>query len=189
MTLQTLLWKILAFGALPAWLLAGGADWLCHRRSGIERTSGARESWLHLVLYLEIAVPAVLGLWLQVNAGLLAIMALGVLAHMATSWWDTSFSQPRRFIAPIEQQVHSWLEMLPLFALVIVAAIHATEFSQPRWILEPRDPPLTTAQRWGFALAMFAGLPPIIEELLRGLRYARVSEPAAPRTQESVPRA
>lgn len=31
------------------WLLAGTADFLLHRRSGIEATSGLRESSLHLV--------------------------------------------------------------------------------------------------------------------------------------------
>ncbi len=188
MALHALLWKILAFGALPAWLLAGGADWFCHRRSGIERTSGPRESWLHLILYLQIAVPAVLGLWLEISATLLVIMATGVLAHMATSWWDTAFSQPRRFIAPIEQLVHSWLEMVPLFALILVAAIHATEFAQPRWHLVLRAPSLPVIQRWGFTLAVLAGIPLIIEEIWRGMRHPRLGKSAASQPPAGNPR-
>ena len=35
---------------LPLWLLAGLGDWLCHRRARIERTSGAPESGMHVVL-------------------------------------------------------------------------------------------------------------------------------------------
>ena len=67
--LRVLLWNVLAFGALPAWLLAGFADWLCHRRSKIEITSGSRESAMHLLLHLEIAAPLLAALWLEINAG------------------------------------------------------------------------------------------------------------------------
>ena len=33
---------ILMYFVLPIWLLAGFADWLCHRASHIESTTGAR---------------------------------------------------------------------------------------------------------------------------------------------------
>ena len=173
MPLRTLLWQLLAFGALPAWLLAGGADWLCHRRTHIERTSGPRESLLHLLLYAEIAVPTVLGLWLEITAGTLLVFATGVTAHMFTSWWDTSFAQPRRHIAPIEQQVHSWLEMLPLFALVIVVVLHIDAIAEPRWILRARAQPLGDVWRFGVPLLLLLGAGPIVEEYLRGLRAQR----------------
>ena len=170
MNIRTALWTILGFGVLPAWLAAGGADWLCHRRARIESTSGPRESALHILLFLQIAVPALLGLWLEINAGLLTLMALGVLAHMGTSWWDTTFAQPRRHIAPIEQQVHSWLEMLPLFALVLVCLLHLGQWSAPGWMLQLRAEPAPQSWRVGVPIAFAAGLALIVEELLRGLR-------------------
>jgi hypothetical protein len=174
MNTRQALWSILGYGMLPAWLAAGGADWLCHRRTGIAHTSGPRESVLHIALFLQIAVPALLGLWLQVNAALLALMALGVLAHMLTSWWDTSFAQPRRHIAPIEQQVHSWLEMLPLFALIVVSLLHLEQFTAPAWTLEARVAPVPGI--WGVAVPVgfAAGLALICEELVRGMRASRV---------------
>ena len=92
---------------LPLWLLAGFGDWLCHRRTSIQRTAGARESAFHLVLYLVIAVPIVLGLFLEVSTTLLVFMVLCVLAHSAVSFWDTSYAQPRRYISPVEQMIHS----------------------------------------------------------------------------------
>jgi hypothetical protein len=173
MTIREAAWTLLGYGVLPGWLAAGGADWLCHRRTRIEQTSGPRESLLHVALFLQIAVPALLGLWLEITAGLLLIMAAGVLAHMLTSWWDTSFAQPRRHIAPIEQQVHSWLEMLPLFALVLIGLLHLEQLAAPDWSLRIRAEAAPQPWRSGVPLAFAAALALIGEELLRGLRASR----------------
>lgn len=170
-----MLWQLLLWGALPAWLLAGAADWACHRRTRIESTSGPRESLLHLLLYLQIALPATLALWLEITASMLAFMAFGVLAHMLTSWWDTSFAQPRRRIAPIEQQVHSWLEMVPLFALIVVTVLHVQELREPRWSLAARSGEAYAPLRIGVLVALAAGLVPILEEWMRGLRHSRAA--------------
>jgi hypothetical protein len=175
MNLRSLLWQLLAWGVFPAWLAAGAADWLCHRRSFIERTSGPHESFFHLALYVQIAVPIMLALWFEINATMLVLMAVCVIAHMITSWCDTVFAQPRRQIAPIEQHVHSWLDMLPLFALLIVVALHTDELLRPRWHLGLRTPSMAPALQVGIALALVAGLAMIIEELLRGLRASRLS--------------
>jgi len=42
---------------LPLWLAAGFADYLCHRASHIEATSGPKESALHLLQFAEMAIP------------------------------------------------------------------------------------------------------------------------------------
>ena len=47
--------NFLAWVLYPLWLAAGAADYLCHRRTHIERTSGAVESWLHVAQFLSIA--------------------------------------------------------------------------------------------------------------------------------------
>jgi hypothetical protein len=182
MEMRTAIWNMLGFGLLPLWLAAGGADWLCHRRTLIERTSGPRESLFHLVLFLEIAVPVVMALWLEINALMLALMAAAVLAHMVTSWWDTAFAQPRRHIAPIEQQVHSWLEMLPLFALLLIALLHAPQIADPEWRLTARLQPVPAAWRWAILLGFTGGMAFILEEWFRGRKAWRnaVTAPPAP---------
>ena len=58
-----LLWFI-----MPVWFLAGLADYLCHRASDIEHTSGWKESVLHLVMFAEIAVPLLMCLFFEINA-------------------------------------------------------------------------------------------------------------------------
>jgi hypothetical protein len=173
MDMRAAIWTVLGFGVLPLWLAAGGADWLCHRRSGIERTSGPVESLLHIGLFLQIALPVLLGLWFEINALLLAVFAAAVLAHMATSWLDTAFSQPRRHIAPIEQQVHSWLEMLPLFGWVLIALLHLDAFSRPQWEFIARAAPVPTPWPVVVPALLAAGMALIIEELIRGLRQPR----------------
>ena len=173
MRIHDLLWKVLAYGVLPAWLLAGAADWLCHRRTAIERTSGCRESRMHFFLHMQIALPILLGLWLEINAGLLAFMALCVIAHMVTSLLDTRLAQPLRYISPIEQQVHSWQEMLPLFALICVALLHVDMWRDPQWLPGLRTQPVPGHWRVLLPLALAGGFVMIAEEYLRGRAHSR----------------
>lgn len=156
---------LLAWVVFPLWLAAGGADWLCHRATAIHRTSGVRESLLHLVMFAQIALPVVAALFLRLNALLLAVCGLAVLAHMATTLLDTSYSQPRRHISPIEQQIHSYLEMLPLFALGIVVVLHWDAWRTPEWRFVARD---TALPGTGVVLgALLVTLALILEELWR----------------------
>src|SRR6266480_3316290 len=43
----------LLYFIMPLWFLAGVADWLCHRASDIEHTTGAKESIIHLLMFAE----------------------------------------------------------------------------------------------------------------------------------------
>jgi hypothetical protein len=155
---------------LAPWMLAGLGDWLCHRHSLIERTSGPSESALHLLLYLVIAVPIVLVLFLDVNAMLLLFMTACVLAHAAASSWDTGFAQSRRHISPLEQQLHSYQDMLPLLALALVLALNWNALLQPAWNWSLRLNPLPAAWTCGVLLSLAAGLLLVLEELWRCLR-------------------
>jgi hypothetical protein len=167
---------ILLLVTLPAWLLAGFADWLCHRRTLIHRTAGARESMLHLLLYLLIALPIALGLFLEPTALLLALMAAFVVTHSAVSLWDTHYAQPRRFISPVEQLVHSHLEMLPMFGLALVILLEWDAVIHPSWTLAPRARVLPPAWTFGVLLALGPGLLLILEELQRCLRAQSMKE-------------
>ena len=177
MTLETLLPHLLLYIVLPLWLVAGLGDYLCHRHTRIELTSGARESWLHLLEYLELAVPLLAGLYLHINALVLTLMFAFVIAHSATAVWDTSYTAPRRDITVAEQHVHGWLEVLPWSALAIVVALHWNELSAGDWSLRWREEPLASSHTLpvlaGLALALMA----IADELRRTLRAARRSAP------------
>ena len=115
---------LLMFGVLPLWLGAGLFDWALHRRSSIQTTSGARESALHLLMLAELGIPVLAVLWLEVNAGVLALCAAGFVLHELTVYADLRWSAPRRHISPLEQMVHSVQEILPLLGLALLAVAH-----------------------------------------------------------------
>ena len=50
----------LMYVLLPAWLVPGVADYVMHRRTRIERTSGLGESAIHALMMTEISVPLLL---------------------------------------------------------------------------------------------------------------------------------
>ena len=119
-----LLWGLLGCVVFPLWLLSGLADYLCHARTDIARTSGTHESALHLLQTAEIGLPVLVFLFLSTNALALALMTTGVVAHTATSWRDVKFAAQLRLISPGEQYAHSFLIVLPWVALALVAVLH-----------------------------------------------------------------
>jgi len=170
---------ILMYFILPLWLLAGCADWLCHRASNIERTTGAKESLLHLLMFAELGLPLLAAIFLQINAGIIAVMIVAFFIHEATALWDVSYAVTARDVTPIEQHVHSFLEMIPLMAILFVVSRHWDQFlalfgfgvEAPRFDFAWKEPPLPTT----YVLSIMAAillfeLIPYIEEFLRGLR-------------------
>ena len=119
----------LMYFIVPLWILAGVADWICHRRAAIERTSGPKESMLHLLMLAEMGIPVLAGLFLEVNALIFGLMITAFFFHEATALWDVTFASKWRRITPVEQHIHSFLEMLPLMAISIMALIHWGQFA------------------------------------------------------------
>ena len=115
---------LLMFAVLPLWLAAGFVDWTLHRKSAMETTSGARESALHLLMLAEGGTAVLAVLWLEVNAGVLALCAACFVLHELTVYADLRWAVARRNISPLEQMVHSVQEMLPLVGLALLAAAH-----------------------------------------------------------------
>jgi hypothetical protein len=170
---------ILMYFVLPLWLAAGFADYLCHRASNIAVTSGAKESLLHLLQFVEVGVPILAAIFLEINALIFAVMIVGFLLHEATALWDVSYATATREVTPLEQHVHSFLEMLPLMGLLMVAVLHWGQFlalfglgSEPARLaiaLKPEPLPWTYVITVLAAVLLFELLP-YGEELVRGLR-------------------
>jgi hypothetical protein len=173
---------ILMYFILPVWLLAGCADWLCHRASHIETTSGAKESLLHLLMFAELGLPLLAAIFLEINAGIIALMIAAFFLHEATSFWDVSYAVTQRNVSPTEQHVHSFLEMIPLMAILFIISLHWGQFQAlfgfgaeiARFDLAWKEEPLPV----GYILSVMAAillfeLIPYIEELFRTLRAKR----------------
>jgi hypothetical protein len=195
--IETAVRNLLMGGVMPLWLGAGLADWYLHRRTRIEETAGPRESLIHHLMFAETGVPVLLGLFCEVNAGVLATAYAATGAHWATAYWDQAYAEERRPVTPIEQQVHSVLEMSPLTAAFLLTALHWDQAralaglgsSRPRFAIRlKRRDPLTAPARVGLLTAIgLLGVLPYAEELLRCWRArptARpLEEPAEPATE------
>jgi len=163
---------------LPLWLAAGFADYLCHRATHIERTSGWKESALHLIQFSEMALPILAALVLQINAGVILLMIACLIMHQGTAYWDLRYASTSREITPFEQQVHSFLEMLPLMGLLIVIALHWDQFlsllgmgkAEFRFALKPEPLPVVYIASMLTLTALFE-IVPYLEEFARTIRY------------------
>jgi hypothetical protein len=170
---------VLLYFVLPLWLAAGFADYLCHRASSIELTTGYRESLIHLLMFAEVAVPLLAAIFLEINALVIALMIAGFIAHQLTALWDVSFATDRRYVSPIEQQIHSLLEILPLAGMLIVIILNWPQFlslwglgaEAPRFRIALKPDPLPWSYVAAFlsAVLVFEVLP-YLEELVRGWR-------------------
>ncbi|HEU4854778.1 MAG TPA: diguanylate cyclase [Nitrosospira sp.] len=170
---------ILMYFILPLWLAAGFADWLCHRASHIETTSGAKESVFHLIMLAEMGLPLLAAIFLQVNAGIIALMIAAFFLHEITALWDVSYAVTVRRISPIEQHVHSFQEMIPLMAILLLISRHWGQF-QALFGFGPETPQFDLAWKKEqlpvtyvisiMTVALLLEVIPFVEEFFRGLR-------------------
>ena len=169
----------LMFFVVPLWISAGVADWLCHRATDIEHTTGSYESLLHLAMLVEMGVPTLAALFLEITSPVLALMVASFVLHEATALWDVGYATQHRNVTPLEQHVHSFLEMLPLMGLSFIAVLHWPEVmamvglgDRPAdWSVRFKEDPLPTGYVVATlsAVALFNALP-YLEELWQDIR-------------------
>jgi hypothetical protein len=118
----------LMYFVLPVWLAAGFADWMCHRASRIEITSGPKESLIHLLMFVEVAIPITAAMSFEINSLVILVMIVFWAVHEATAVWEVSYAADKREVTPIEQYVHSYLGVLPLMSLLLVVVLNWSQF-------------------------------------------------------------
>ena len=174
METHDLLRLALMYLIFPLWLLAGFADYFCHRASQIEATSGLKESLLHVAGFGEVALPVFAALFLQVNTLILGVMFIGVLLHEAMIIWDVSYAARTRHISPLEQHIHALLELLPW----VISPDHPPSLGRGErsdaagnFVIAWKQPPLDAGYLIGVALAVLVlGIGPYAEEFVRCYR-------------------
>lgn len=174
--------RVLLYFVVPLWLGAGFLDWIRHRRTRIESTAGTRESMIHALMMTEAGLPALMGLFLEVNAGVLLAATLALIAHEATAVWDVAYAESRRRVTPTEQHIHSFLEVVPVMAVSFLTVLHWDQAGalvgagdEPAdFALRPKRSPLPRPYMAGVLAAIVAfGLLPYAEELWRCYRVDR----------------
>ncbi len=119
-----LLINLLLYLFLPLWGIAGFADWLCHRATKIESTSGLKESLMHTAMGIQVGIPIAFCLVFRVNVLILLISFFAWCLHEFIAHKDVAFAAPRRKITIWEMHAHSYLATLPLYMLSIIAIIN-----------------------------------------------------------------
>jgi hypothetical protein len=176
--------EVLIYIVLPLWVLAGFADYLCHRSTDIEDANGAKESVLHWLMLGEAGMPVIIAAFFQVNALVIGFAIVCLVLHEITGHIDLRVAMRTRNVTALEQQFHSLLEVLPFTALLLLSIMHWGQ-AEALFGLGPQaaDFSLTFAGWPGWtavgppalAVLIFA-LIPYAEEFVRGLRAERATE-------------
>lgn len=180
MQLPTLLGGFLAWVLYPLWLIGGAVDYLCHRRTDIQHTSGIQESWLHVAQFATMAVVFAAAVLLEITLPVIIALLGFVVAHTVLSFIDVSYTLGRRHISTSEQHAHGLLDVVPLVAVGLLAILNWHTLVGPstdsaiRW----KDDPLAVTDV-AVLLGSFGVLAggPVLEEWLRAHRARlKVSE-------------
>ncbi|WP_223637048.1 hypothetical protein [Corallococcus sp. EGB] len=182
--------RFLLYFMLPAWLIPGVVDWVWHKKTDIEHTSGAGESLIHCLMMSEVGVPVVMGLVLEINPLTLSLMLGHTLVHEATAFWDVAYAtNHQRQVLPREQHTHSFLEVLPFMAVSSMICLHWDQFlaiwgaggRKGKWRLRLKKERLPGGYLKGILGAIVATLAlPYANELWRCVRAQRRGEAQTP---------
>jgi hypothetical protein len=177
MTAQEAALALVMHAVVPLWVAAGVVDWACHRRTRIEHTSGLPENIFHWILLAEGGVALLAAALLEINAAVLLLVLAAFVVHELTTYVELRYTAPRRAIRPFEQMVHSFMELLPLVLLALLAVIawdQVTAFfdrSAPDFSLHAKERPWPRGYLLGAALAvLMLNVLPLAEETWRCVR-------------------
>lgn len=123
-----LLINVMLYLFLPLWGIAGFVDWCCHRATKIESTSGLKESLMHSLMGVQMAIPIVLCILFQVNVLILIICIITWISHELVAHYDVHYASPRREISIWEMHAHTYLGSLPLYMLTSIIVINWEQF-------------------------------------------------------------
>jgi hypothetical protein len=176
---------MLMYVVYPLWVAAGLLDWACHRRTGIAITSGGKENALHWLMYAEIGLGMLAVAFFEVNAALLAVVFAVFVVHEATVYWDLDYSTLKRDVGPFEQMVHSFLELLPLVSLALLALLA----DRAEWSLRARGEGwLTRYVLMAAGASVLFNLLPLLQETwsCAAANRRRETEPAGVRIEPKL---
>lgn len=119
-----LLIRLILYGLLPLWGITGFIDWCCHRATGIETTSGLKETAIHSLMGVQLGIPILLCLMFEINVMVLLICLAAWLAHEVVAHWDVHYSAPLRHISIWEVHAHNYMATIPLYLLMLIAVLN-----------------------------------------------------------------
>ncbi|MFN8015421.1 MAG: diguanylate cyclase [Acidimicrobiia bacterium] len=179
---EILILNMILFVILPLWGFSGLGDWICHKRTHIESTSGLKESLIHALMGAQIGIPIILGIFFELSVLTYLIMFLFLVLHEFVAHWDVRYSSPKRKITIWEMHAHNYLATIPLYLFLLVSVL-GWEVVKKTVLLQWsgslnfkfRDTPIGGAHYY-IVYGVFISIVcvfPYIAELLRCWRYER----------------
>lgn len=167
---------LLMYVAMPLWVAAGLADWACHRATRIERTAGLPENLVHWLLFFEIGGAMLAVAFLDITAPVLLLVGGAFVVHEVAVWLELRYVVARREVRPVEQVVHSFMELLPLASLLLLVVVAHEQGTLGDMALRLKAEPWPPAYLLctAAAIALFDALP-LAEETMRCLRARRAA--------------
>jgi hypothetical protein len=129
-----------------------------------------------------MAIPTVAAIFLEINALVILVMIVCLVLHEATAIWDVRYAYETRKVSPVEQHIHSVLEILPLAALLMIVAVHWGQFlalfsfgtEAADFGVRVKEPPLPVSYiATVLTLILLFDVLPYLEELARGILHRR----------------
>jgi hypothetical protein len=185
MNLDEAILGLILFGLLPLWMIAGFVDYLCHRQSGIEHTSGVKESVLHILMGFQVGIPVFMALVFEVNVLVTLVCLAMLVAHEVVAVWDVRLADGVRHISIWETHAHAFLLTIPFYTFALVALRNWEAFvatvsfdwsEQLSLVLRAQTIGPAGYLGYYFVTVFALGLLPYGEELRRCLRARRVSQ-------------
>jgi hypothetical protein len=180
--LEQAIHQIIQWVILPLWLGAGFADYLFHRRTQIEHSSGAGESLIHHAMLAEVGIPLIAATFLRIDAALILLFVAAFVAHEITGNLDIRYAESHsRLVSATEEQVHSILEIIPLTAALLVIIPHFNQAmalfgggsEHADFSIALKEPPSLWKVLFTGAMLVLFIIGPYTEELIRCLRAQR----------------
>ncbi len=180
--LEMLVLNLILFVILPLWGFSGLWDWWCHKKSNIEKTSGLKESLIHALMGIQIAIPMLIGIFFQFSVLTYLIMLACLVSHEVVAHWDVHYSAPKREITIWEMHAHNYLATIPLYLIALISVL-GWETVKDTFTLQwsgsmyfrLRDVPIGGDKYYviyGVFIALVCGFP-YVAEILRCLRHRK----------------
>ena len=171
--------NFILYVVMPAWILFGFLDYLCHRATSIETTSGFRESVVHAIMGIQVALGMFLGLFLRIDVIVLILLFAVLVMHEVVAHMDVVMASRVRAISIWEVHCHSFLEVIPFVIFGLIVCLKWDTFLdliRLRWAgqLDVTPSPIPgpyISRYFGFMVAF--GFLPYTEELWRCVRAGR----------------
>ncbi|MEO7995527.1 MAG: diguanylate cyclase [bacterium] len=115
---------LILYAILPLWGVMGFADYLCHRASHIEDTTGIRETFMHLGMGIQVGIPIFLALFFWVDITVMLIAFVVFVTHEIVAHMDVAYAYSRRPITIWEQQAHAYMCTIPFYLLSLLVVLN-----------------------------------------------------------------